>query len=212
MMFRITTACFALIVNSMANAQGSNSIGMSSSAEVYRPNATSPVSIESNREPISAPRTAIASDMPSNMPSNSSSLPPPGSGAERMRSGGSPFTSMTGSLALVLGAFGVFVWFFRKTGNQRARGLTAGVFEVLGRSQLAARQQAMLVRCGERVLLLNLGPHGATTLAEFTDAAEIQRLIHSCQSREASAFQESLQQLGRQPASGGFATTGNLFG
>jgi flagellar biogenesis protein FliO len=122
------------------------------------------------------------------------------------------FTSMAGSLGVVLAAFGGLAWFLRKSNPSRGGHLAANVFEILGRKTLAPRQQAMLVRCGDRILLINLGSHGATTLAEFTDPAEVQRLTQACLSREASAFQESLQQIERKPVSGGFATVNSLFG
>ncbi len=103
------------------------------------------------------------------------------------KSGGisSPLT-VFGSLAFVLGLFFVIVWLFRRTSPGMAASLPAEAFEVLGRAALANQQHVRLVRCGTRVLLLSVGPSGADTLAEFTDAAEVDHLVGLCrQSRSA---------------------------
>ena len=58
--------------------------------------------------------------------------------------------------------------------------LPAEAFEVLGRSPLANRQQAQLLRCGNKLLLVCVGAAGAETLTEITDPAEVERLVETC--------------------------------
>ena len=125
---------------------------------------------------------------------------------------GGASSAMTGlaSLAVVLGLFFAVVWAMR-------RGMPAGpallpreAVEVLGRTPLAGRQQAHLVRCGNKVLLVYLAQGVAETLTEITDPLEVDRLVGLCrqahpQSTTAS-FRQVLQQFGREkPTVGGAA-------
>ena len=54
----------------------------------------------------------------------------------------------------------------------------SGPIRVVGRSALSAKHSACLLRVGDRVLIVGLGPQGApSTLGEITDPAELARLI-----------------------------------
>lgn len=131
---------------------------------------------------------------------------------ERGRPLGAASSAMTGvaSLAVVLGLFFAVAWAMR-------RGMPAGpallpreAVEVLGRTPLAGRQHAHLVRCGNKVLLVYLSQGAAETLTEITDPVEVDRLVGLCrqshpQSTTAS-FRQILQQIGREkPTAGGAA-------
>lgn len=123
---------------------------------------------------------------------------------ERGRPLGAASSAMTGvvSLAVVLGLFFAVAWAMR-------RGMPAGpallpreAVEVLGRTPLAGRQHAHLVRCGNKVLLVYLNQGAAETLTEITDPVEVDRLVGLCrqahpQSTTAS-FRQILQQIGRE--------------
>jgi hypothetical protein len=80
--------------------------------------------------------------------------------------------------------------------------LPSEVFEVLGRAPLANHQQAQLVRCGSKLLLVsvNATSGGVRTLTEITDPAEVDRLIDLCRqvrgSRAATARQACRQAEG----------------
>jgi flagellar biogenesis protein FliO len=127
-----------------------------------------------------------------------------GQANERARPLGAASSAMTGvaSLAVVLGLFFAVAWAMR-------RGMPAGpallpreAVEVLGRTPLAGRQQAHLVRCGNKVLLVHLSQGAAETLTEITDPLEVDRLVGLCrqahpQSTTAS-FRQILQQFGRE--------------
>ena len=67
---------------------------------------------------------------------------------------------LAGSLALVLGIFFLVVWLFRRALPQGRGVLPPEAFEVLGRAALANRQQAQLLRCGNKLLLVCVGAAG----------------------------------------------------
>ncbi|HEX5446179.1 MAG TPA: flagellar biosynthetic protein FliO, partial [Pirellulales bacterium] len=127
----------------------------------------------------------------------------PARAGDRARPVGGTSSMMTGmaSLAVVLGLFFAVAWMLR-------RGLPAGpavlpreAVEVLGRTPLAGRQHAHLLRCGNKVLLVYLAQGVAETLTEITDPLEVDRLVGLCrqshpQSTTAS-FRQVLQQFGR---------------
>jgi flagellar biogenesis protein FliO len=85
-----------------------------------------------------------------------------------------------GSLAAVLAGFFVVAWALRRASPRGFGVLPAEAFEVLGRAPLANRQQAQLLRCGNKLLLVAVGAEGAETLTEITDPAEVERLAAVC--------------------------------
>jgi flagellar protein FliO/FliZ len=64
----------------------------------------------------------------------------------------------------------------------------SGPLEVLWRMNLAPKHQALLVRMGERLLLVGISPGGMTTLAEATNANEIAALTAATQRGDAGSF------------------------
>lgn len=123
---------------------------------------------------------------------------------ERGRPLGAASSAMTGiaSLAVVLGLFFAVAWAMR-------RGMPAGpallpreAVEVLGRTPLAGRQHAHLVRCGNKVLLVYLSQGVAETLTEITDPVEVDRLVGLCRQAHpqgaTASFRQILQQIGRE--------------
>ena len=134
----------------------------------------------------------------------------PASGGERSGSI-SPLPSLvtTGvSLALVLSIFLAAAWALRRSLPRGARLLPAEVLEVLGRTPLAGRQHAHLVRCGNKLLLLAVSPVGAETLTEITDPIEVDRLAGLCRQADPQSttqtFRQVFEHLGRGKASPGF--------
>jgi flagellar protein FliO/FliZ len=106
------------------------------------------------------------------------------------------------ALGVVLGLFFVAAWALRR-GMPAAPGrLPSEVVEVLGRTPLAARQYAHLIRCGNKLLLVHLAPGTAETLTEITDPAEVDRIAGLCrQSHPQSAtatFRHVFQQFARE--------------
>jgi flagellar biogenesis protein FliO len=122
-------------------------------------------------------------------------LPPAEGDAAPKASGWSTLLSALGSLVVVLGLFLAVVWFLRRTGPKSMTVLPSEVFEVLGHSPLAARQQAQLVRCGGKLLLLSVTAAGAETLAEIAEPAEVERLVGLCQQARPNSATASFRNL-----------------
>jgi flagellar biogenesis protein FliO len=115
---------------------------------------------------------------------------------------GGSLLSGLGSLALVLGLFFITAWALRRAVPGACSALPAEVIEVLGRTTLAGRQQAYLLRCGNKLLLVHLAAGCAETLTEITDPMEVDRLAGLCrQAHPHSAslsFRQILDQFGRE--------------
>jgi flagellar biosynthetic protein FliO len=116
-----------------------------------------------------------------------------------------PITSVLSGLAVVLGILAGVTWLARRP-QRGGSGLPSEVLQVLGRCELAPRQSAVLVRCGQRVLLVGLSPQGARTLVEIAEPQEVNRLCAACATNGSSAaFQDVYRQLERAPISRSFA-------
>ena len=155
------------------------------------------------------PATAAPIARPMTKPALRMSRP---GGTETGRSGSvSPLPSlltMIFSLAVVLSVFLGLAWVMRRSLPPGTRLLPAEVVEVLGRIPLAGRQQAHLVRCGNKLLLLAVSPGGAETLTEITDPVEVDRLAGLCRQSDpqstTTSFRHVFEHLGRAKVSPGF--------
>jgi flagellar protein FliO/FliZ len=130
--------------------------------------------------------------------------------AEKPRAVGAASSILSGmaSLLVVLGLFFGVAWALRRGMPAGPAALPSEAVEVLGRTTLAGRQHAHLIRCGNKVLLVYLAQGIAETLTEITDPLEVDRLTGLCrQSHPQSAtksFRQVLQQFGREKAAPGF--------
>jgi flagellar biogenesis protein FliO len=116
------------------------------------------------------------------------------------RSGGPPSAAtVIGALAVVLGIFFLVAWGMRRVAPPGLTALPSEAFQVLGRAPLAMRQQAYLLRCGNKLLLVSVTATGSETLTEITDPVEVDRLAglcHQAQPNSASAaFRQILTQV-----------------
>jgi flagellar biogenesis protein FliO len=106
--------------------------------------------------------------------------------------------TVAGSLAVVLGLFFLVAWGMRRAAPRGSVLLPAEVFEVLGRAPLAGRQQAHLLRCGRKLLLVSVTPAGIETLTEVTEPLEVDRLAGLCRQAQpqgpTAAFRQIFQQ------------------
>lgn len=156
---------------------------------VYRDSAVQPALAE---QPIAVSPRAAASQQP------------------RLAGGDLPSLAATAaSLMLVLGLFVFCTWWLRRAMPRGARVLPADVVEVLGRTPLAARQQAHLLRVGNKLLLVAVSPGVTETLCEVTDREEVERIVGLCRAAESNSstrsFQEIFRQFGRERAGRDFA-------
>lgn len=120
-----------------------------------------------------------------------------GGGPPRRGGWGSLGTTF-GSLALVLGLFGAVAWGMRRARPKSLQPLPADVFEPLGRSPLAGKLQAHLLRCGNKLLLVSISPNGAETLTEITDPVEVDRLTGLCRAQQPQSTTASFKQIWRE--------------
>ena len=117
-------------------------------------------------------------------------------------------TTILSSLAIVIGAFLLLVWFSRKTLPRAASSLPSEAVEILGKSTLAGRQQLQLLRVGNKLILVHVTTTGAEALTEITDPAEVERLSALCSQSQAGSitatFRQVLQQFGNERTHEGF--------
>lgn len=103
--------------------------------------------------------------------------------------------TVAGSLAAVLGVFFLIVWVLRRASPAMLGTLPAEVFETLGRTPLGHHQQAHLVRCGNKLLLVSVGAAGVETLSEITDPEEVDRLTDLCRRARPSSPTAALRRV-----------------
>ncbi|HZL88059.1 MAG TPA: flagellar biosynthetic protein FliO [Pirellulaceae bacterium] len=112
--------------------------------------------------------------------------------------------SVVGSLAVVLGLFLAVVWLSRRFAPAGAAQLPKEAVELLGRTTVSGQHTLQLLRVGGRLLLVALSPHGATTLTQISDPAEVERLTALCQRQRpqsvSASFRDTIRQLDRDPA------------
>ncbi|HEX3998315.1 MAG TPA: flagellar biosynthetic protein FliO [Pirellulales bacterium] len=116
-------------------------------------------------------------------------------GIPAMPSSAPAIVSMFGSLAVVIGLFLGLVWLLKRGSPKSVRLLSKDVVELLGRAPLAGRQQMHVIRFGNRLLLVAVSPDGAKTLAEISDAAEVDRLAGLCQQTQANSATQAFRQI-----------------
>lgn len=154
--------------------------------------------------PLSSPKTGENSPLRVTPPSRNNAAQPP-----RAASGLPSLVTMMASLAIVLGIFFLVAWCMRRGLPAGAQLLPTDVVEVLGRTPLAGRQYAHLVRCGNKLLLVSISPGVAETLTEITDPVEVDRLSGLCRQAQATSasasFKQIFQQFGRERPGRGFA-------
>jgi flagellar biogenesis protein FliO len=112
------------------------------------------------------------------------------------------------SLAIVLGLFFVVVYVSRRAGAGGPLSLPKEAFDVLGRAALAGRQQAQVVRFGDKLILLAVSATGVESLAEITSPEEVERVAGLCEQRQpgsvTQSFQQVLHQFSREKTASGF--------
>lgn len=157
-----------------------------------------------------APLKRRAADASRPLPPRGNKDAKEGRPAEKPRAVGAASSIFTGmaSLLVVLGLFFGVAWALRRGMPPGPTALPSEAVEVLGRTTLAGRQHAHLIRCGNKVLLVYLAQGVAETLTEITDPLEVDRLTGLCrQSHPQSAtksFRQVLQQFGREKVAPGF--------
>lgn len=146
-----------------------------------------------NHPAILSAQTATPAESSPSSPSLKPHTPGAAGDSEKKPADAPSLIPLVGSLIFVLGLFFALAWAMRRLSPAGAAILPAEAFEMLGRAPLANRQQANLIRCGGKLLLISVSATGAATLAEITDPAEVERLTVLCrQSRPAAALHRAL--------------------
>ncbi|KAA0212242.1 hypothetical protein EDM80_10090 [bacterium] len=99
-------------------------------------------------------------------------------------------------LGLMLGAF---VYFARRNPAMRKMLGTSEMVRVLSRAHLGGKHALLVVKVGDRVLVLGSGSEGLRTLSEITDATEVSRLTAESQPSSRQSFKEALKQSLAEP-------------
>lgn len=108
--------------------------------------------------------------------------------------------TIASSLAIVLGTFLLLVALFRK---RTVSAVGSNVLETLGQIQVTPKVNLHLVRFGPRLLVLHIKPDKVDTIAELTDAEEVERLLqhHGDDARPHPQVDELLDAVRPVPAS-----------
>ena len=88
-----------------------------------------------------------------------------------------------------------WLWVVHRGMPRGSAQLPREALEVLGRAPFMARHNAYLVRCGSKLLLLNVSATSVETLTEITDPDEVDRLRAICRrgySGATSTFRQAL--------------------
>ncbi len=122
----------------------------------------------------------------------------PKSGRVRAPSVPTSALSVFASLGVVLGLFFVMAWIVRRGAPQTSKFVPSDVVELLGRTPLAHRQHAQLLKIGNKMVLVAVTPTGADTITEITDPAEVERLTRLCRSTPSQAASDPFRRLFQQ--------------
>jgi flagellar protein FliO/FliZ len=76
-------------------------------------------------------------------------------------------------------------WLLRRAGGRQVRG-GQEVMQILARKSISARQQLLLVRLGQRLVLVGSSSGALSTLSEITDEAEVASMLESVQAGQSS--------------------------
>jgi flagellar biosynthetic protein FliO len=92
-----------------------------------------------------------------------------------------------GALTLVIGLILGMRWVLRRTSRMRSSSGSSQVIEVLSRTSISPRQSLLLVRVGQRMLVVGAG-ETLTTLAEIDDPTQVAELLGSVEQARASSL------------------------
>lgn len=110
--------------------------------------------------------------------------------------------SVGSSLLIVLGLFLGAAWCYRKTLSNALTNLPKSVVSILGRTQLAPRQQLVVLRFGPKLVLVSLIHGEARTISEITDPLEVDQLAGLCESQQPAGFSHSFRNILHQSGGG----------
>jgi len=109
------------------------------------------------------------------------------------------------ALAVLLTVGGMGWWWAGSNPRLRKLAAVLGALRVISRLRLGARHEILLLKVGERALVIGAGPRGLSTLSEFTDPAEVARLcageIAAPTAEPAAQSQQAMETPAQAPVS-----------
>ncbi len=131
-------------------------------------------------------------------PSRRASKAPQATGPAAKSDATASLATLATSLALVLGLLGLTAWTARRWRPAAMRKLPKEAVQILGHVHLGGRHSAVLIGCGNKVVLTALSPDGARPLVEVADQREVEFLRTLClQTRPESATSNFRQLVGQ---------------
>ncbi len=108
---------------------------------------------------------------------------------------------MGGSLAVVLSIFLAVVWFTRNRRLKTGPRLGNQTLEIIGQTPLTKNHSLLVVKLGERLLLVSAGETNVTCLSEITDPVEIEQLLQAAPplNSKRSTFKSLFAQYDQNP-------------
>jgi len=124
--------------------------------------------------------------------------PPPGTSAPngvvgqggRLRESGGPSWRHMAPLLLVLGLIGLIAYVIRRCTPVRRMLTGAGVVDVVARTPISTKQSLVLVRMGQRLVLVGVCPDRLSALAEVDDPDEVAAVLGQAAGRQAGSIRQ----------------------
>lgn len=188
----------------LPQGEGTGRRPLQASSDVLPAAFRSPLPSDGDPSPYGDPSSsadAATAAVPLSPPGRHSPLPlaPPGRSNRTERgdrtSGLPSLVTVASSLAVVLGIFFLVAWGMRRAAPPGSAALPSEVFELLGRAPMAGRQQAYLLRCGNKLVLISVTAAGAETLTEITDPIEVDRLAGLCRQAHPNSATAAFRQV-----------------
>ncbi|MAX25502.1 MAG: hypothetical protein CMJ19_13460 [Phycisphaeraceae bacterium] len=137
------------------------------------------------RKPLGAPGEGLVPD------SNPNEDEPLGSFSDT----GSWILNTVTALGVVIGLIFAMRMGMNKLSGRPVMGGRSGIVEVLSRTSLSPRNQVMLLRLGQRIIVVSEGPAGVRTLANVDDPDEVAGLLTSISASKPGSISQSFNQL-----------------
>jgi len=92
------------------------------------------------------------------------------------------------AMAVVLALIGAMRWVLRRASPGRGTARASKVVEVLSRTPVSAKHNVMLIRVGQRVLVVGAGAESMNTLAEIEDPQQVSELLGAVEQGKAGSL------------------------
>ncbi|MFG0249589.1 MAG: FliO/MopB family protein [Phycisphaeraceae bacterium JB051] len=137
------------------------------------------------RKPLGAPGEGLVPD------SNPNEEEPLGSFSDT----GSWILNTITALGVVIALIFAMRMGMNKLSGRPVMGGRSGIVEVLSRTSLSPRNQVMLLRLGQRIIVVSEGPAGVRTLANVDDPDEVAGLLTTISASKPGSISQSFNQL-----------------